>query len=494
MRKNNDAKTGANIKFKAYSAIMMTGMIAVLFLFNYFVSELDNKFNLSIDMSAQRLYSLSSASKEIINDLSEDIYIYTTESEDAEDVNTQELLKNYGAQSSKIHVKNIDIIKNPSVMDYYDQRAGNVLEAGVIIVSNKSDTNDDNQRYKIIGYEDIYSYNEETEEYDEFTAEKAITGAIKYVINPINQKVWLLDNHNTDDGINAAIEDMLEDENYQVEMLSILNGDSPLNPGDIVIIMAPESDLTETERVILDDFTDEGGRMLIGVDQAVNETEDIKNLLSLIEKYSIAAGEGIVKEADKNKTAVISGTGLSSTYIIADILQHDITFDFEGDNYKIVLGANPGYLLLQQKVNDYKLTVDAILMTSDTSYVQAWDGSIDSDDASGENTVVAALTKTADTEGTEDTKIIITAASSMFTDDGIINSGVYKNREFFISCVAWLGDGENNINIMPKQLTNSPLMIETLQQAYFIIAMVSVVIPLFIFLIGIIVFVKRNRL
>ena len=142
--------------------------------------------------------------------------------------------------------------------------------------------------------------------------------------------------------------------------------------------------------------------MLIGFDQAVNETEDIKNLLSLIEKYSIAAGEGIVKEADKNKTAVISGTGLSSTYIIADILQHDITFDFEGDNYKIVLGANPGYLLLQQKVNDYKLTVDAILMTSDTSYVQAWDGSIDSDDASGENTVVAALTKTADTEGTED--------------------------------------------------------------------------------------------
>ena len=53
--------------------------------------------------------------------------------------------------------------------------------------------------------------------------------------------VWLLDNHNTDDGINAAIKDMLEDENYQVEMLSILNGDSPLNPGDIVIIMAPES-------------------------------------------------------------------------------------------------------------------------------------------------------------------------------------------------------------------------------------------------------------
>ena len=71
-------------------------------------------------MSAQRLYSLSSASKEIIYDLSEDIYIYTTESEDAEDVNTQELLKNYGAQSSKIHVKNIDIIKNPSFMDYYD--------------------------------------------------------------------------------------------------------------------------------------------------------------------------------------------------------------------------------------------------------------------------------------------------------------------------------------------------------------------------------------
>ena len=498
MVKTKKTKAKRKLKFGTYSLIIMAGIIVSLFLLNYFVFLLDDNYNLSIDMSLKRLYSLSSETKTIINSLEEDIYIYITETEGYEDVNTEELLKNYKSESGKIHIANIDIVTNPVLMDYYNEASGSVIDTGVVIISNSPDTNAETQRYKILKYDDLYLYNEDTEEYDEFIAEDAITGSIKYIINPGNKKIWLLDGHNPESGAVDTICTILQEENYDFEMLNLLGGQNPLESGDIVIIMSPESDLTLAETQTLDGFLSEGGRLLMGIDETVRETVDFTNLISLIEEYNIELGQGIIRETDLDNTAVVSSSESQYSYIIPQILDHEITAEFLDGGYKIVLGRNSGYIILPEKINESGLSVEAVLETYSTSFAQQRGGNMDeepdSSGAFGEYVVMAAVERKSAYEEAYDLKAVITTAPGIFTDSQALSMSVYKNKDFLIKCIAWLADDEDDFYISGKSLIDSPLMIETMSQAYFIIIMVSVVIPLLIFLVGIIVFVTRNNL
>jgi len=481
------------IKFRGYWTIMTVGLIIALLLLNYFIITLDENLNLTLDMTSNRIYSLTSATLDVVDKLDTDIFIYTTETAGIEDKNIKEVLDNYASTSDMIHVVNIDIVKNPGAIEYYNELSDLTVTAGSVIVSNSYDTNDRGQRYQVLNYEDLYLYNSESQAYDELNAENKVTSAIKYITNPSEQRIWLLDNHTTNNAANSIIKEILENEHYRVDMLNILNGQNPLKKGDILIILSPESDLTPVERAILNDFLDDAGKLIVGIDPLINSITDLSNVISLTEKYNVKFGDGIIKETSLDKVAVSNDSEYVYSFIIPDIREHEITSEFLIGNHILLLGIDAGQLILPEKINDPDIKIEAVLSTSKTSYIEPWSSQMDNEPDNnakyGEFTVMAAITD----NGT-DAKVIVLSAPGVFINAEAYSQNVYKNKDFLLKNILWLEDNESDIKISSKPLINSPLMIGTMKQAYFIIALVCVFIPLLIFGVGIIIFVKRNNL
>lgn len=486
------------LRHSGYAAIMMVGVIIAVLLINYLVTSLDERYDLSADMTSNRLYSLTGTTKDVIDIVKEDIFIYTTETAGIEDANTAELLKNYAAYSDYIHVINIDIVKNPASIKYYNEFSKYSVTAGNIIVSNSSDTNSKEQRYRVLDYSDLYIYNEQSDTYDDYAAEGSITRAIKYIVNPIDQKIWLLDNHSQDNFKNKAIENTLKNENYTVKYLDILNGESQLESTDIVIIIDIENDITPIESDVLNGFLDNGGRMIIGIDAAVNAATDFANILSLIQRYNISLGNGRVIETDLNNIAVTSDDEYMYSFIIPILAEHEITNDFILGNYKLLLGMNAGYINLPDKINNADISVSPLLYTSESSFIEPWnsnmDNAPDADAKNGEFVVMTAVIEQHSEDNISDTKLVILSAPEMFAYADGFSQSVYRNKDFLIKTIFWLADDEGGIIISSKSLVDSPLMVETMNQAYMIIVIVCVVIPFLIFAAGIIIFIKRNKL
>ena len=67
-----------------------------------------------------------------------------------------------------------EVITNPAAVDYYNSLSSDEILSGSIIVSDSADTRSAQQMYKVIGYDELYIYNEETEAYDEFAGENVV--------------------------------------------------------------------------------------------------------------------------------------------------------------------------------------------------------------------------------------------------------------------------------------------------------------------------------
>lgn len=486
------------IRYSSYAAIMMAGVIIVLLLINYLFTSLDERYNLSADMTVNRLYSLSSTTIDVLGMIKEDIFIYTTQTAGIEDVNVQELLKNYVASSPYIHVVNMDIVKNPAAIEYYNEFSKYQVTVGSIIISNSADTSDREQRYKVLDFSDLYVYDEESQSYDEFIAEDSLTGAIKYIVKPTNKKIWLLDNHSQDNADNIAMESMLKSENYTVDYLDILNGQSELISTDIVIIIDLENDITSIELDILNDFLIKGGKMIIGIDSASNSSNNLSNVLSLFERYNISMGQGVVLETDLNNIAVTNDSQYMHSFIIPIYEEHEITNEFIINNYKLLLGMNVGYINLPEKINNPNVIISPLLYTSESSFAEKWrlgmDSTPDEDAVYGEFAVMAAVTENQIGDNNNKTKLIVLSAPELFISTDIYSESVYKNKDFLLKTIAWLADDESDVIISSKPLAGSPLMMETMKQAYTIIAIVCIAIPLVFFMAGMVVFIRRKNL
>ena len=135
-------------------------LVAAVFL-NLAVQELPATYT-SIDVTSQKLYSLTDTTTDLVRNLSEDVYIYILQSEDAEDTTLGQTLDRYQALSGHVHVEYRDPVTNPGFYQNYTD--GNISMNSLIVESDK--------RYTVIDYADIY----ETEiDYNTYTSTVSYT-------------------------------------------------------------------------------------------------------------------------------------------------------------------------------------------------------------------------------------------------------------------------------------------------------------------------------
>lgn len=250
MKQNRNAFCGG-----AYSLILSAVVLTILIVVNILVNALPENLT-KYDISAAKLYSITSNTKAVVNGLDEDVTIYWIVQVDKEDAVIENLLNKYDSLSDHIQI----VKKNPDVYptfaeQYTDEEAANnslVVECG--------------ERSRFIGYDDIYVQEADIYSYSyntSFDGEGAITSAIDYVVNEEQPKIYLLEGHGERE-LPASFKEQIEKENIQLEQLSLLNVDSIPEDAAGIMIYAPSSDISREEQTMLADYTKKGGKLFAG--------------------------------------------------------------------------------------------------------------------------------------------------------------------------------------------------------------------------------------
>lgn len=456
----------------SYSLIMTAVVLAILIVVNLFASALPTTLT-KYDISAAKLYSITSNTKVVVNGLDQDVTIYWVVQSGKEDQVIENLLGKYESLSDHIAV----VKKNPDVFPTFaEQYTDEKVQNNSLIVES-------GERSRFISYSDIYV--QETNGYSysyntSFDGEGAITSAIDYVVKEELPQLYALEGHGESD-LPSVFREQIEKENMEICTFSLLNVDSIPEEADCVVIYAPTSDISEEEKDLLADYVADGGKLLV----MAGPTEDgiLENLYSLLSDYGVEASEGIVVENDREHFV------FQAPYVLLpDMAGNEITNSLIEENYYPIMPISLG--LTVTGTSD-KGTAMELLITSDSAFSKI-DGYHVSTYEKEEGDIDGPFAVAVSIEDNQGGKIVW-FASSRFLDDMYNAYSSGANSDLGMNALSSLVGESEAVAIRSKSLNYNYLTISESVSSLLKLLMIGV-FPLLYLGVGICVVLRRRRL
>lgn len=464
-----EKKNQIALKGGTYSLLMTGIVLAILVAVNVFVSVLPSSLT-KYDMSATKLYSITSNTKVVVNALKKDVKIYWIVQADEEDAVLENLLSKYESLSDHIQV----VKKNP---DVYPTFASKYTSEEV---ANNSLIVECGEKSRYISASEIYvsqmaadGYSTETS----FDGEGAITSAIDYVVSEELPKLYVLEGHGEAE-LPETFAKQIERENMETENFSLLNEDTVPEDADAILLYAPTTDISEKEKEILVDYVENGGKMMVAA--GPTENGKLTNLYSILENYDVEAADGIVVEEDREYYA------FQQPYILLPELQDsEITSPLAEENYYAILPIAQGL-----KVNDTTGRVTELLKTSETAFSKTAGYDLETyEKEEGDTDGPFALAVSIDTE--KDGQIVW-FSSSLFLEDMYNSYSSGANLDMGMNTLSSLIGEREAVSIRSKSLNYNYLTIDE-STASLLKTMMIGVFPLTFVVVGIVIMVQRRR-
>lgn len=459
------------IAFKggSYSLVITGIVLAILLIVNICVSSLPSSLT-KFDISSSQLYSITSNTKVVVNNLDQDVTIYWIVQADKEDSIIENLLGKYESLSDCIEV----VKKNPDIYPAFAEQytTGSVANNSLVVECG--------DRYRYISYDEIYVQESDMYSYSyttSFDGEGAITSAIDYVISDELPQIYVLEGHG-ESALPSTFSDQIQKENYEVNTLSLLKVDDIPEDASCVMIYAPQSDISDEEKTMLADYAASGGKLLVMAGPAENDS--LTNLYALLEDYGVTVSEGIVVEADRDHYA------FQRPYILLpDMSSSAVTDSLIEENYMPILPITAG--LNTDNASD---SVTAFLTTSYDSFsktagyalntYEKEDGDID-----GPFAVAVSVETSGDGQ-------IIWFASDQFLEDMYNAYSSGANTDLAMNSLSALAGEREAIAIRSKSLNYNYLTISE-SEGTMLKAVMIVFLPLIYLGIGIYAIAEKRR-
>ena len=460
------------------TVLLIAALIAAYMALNMWIGTLNIN---DIDLTKEKLYTLSEASKQQVKDISHDVTIYFFGF--TEDSTQYDLAKQYEKVNSKIKCEVVtDITTRPDLVEYYGIEEGN--EA--IVVQAK-------ERNKILTTADFYTYDYTT--YQEIdTTEQTLTNAIVGTTIAETPEIYFLTGHKEIYSYMQTFMAYLENEVNNINILDLLvKGAVPENCSALVIT-SPSSDFSEYEASLIKDYINKGGKILWFADPILNE-ETFPNMQSVLDLFGTSIGKGVVVEGDSAKMV------MGSPYmILPDVAYTDITENIGTDGGVCFIDSGKINFVADESLGNLGLEVQPILTTSDKSFFRTNFNtnslSATTGDELGTSTVGAIVNKTI-SENTKATLVIyangifatevqypITDSQYMYPID------VRNNKDLALNSVAYLTQREDTITI---RKSTSTVTINPTEMEDFVVKIIIFAIPIAIIILGIVVWQVRRK-
>ncbi len=425
----------------------------------------------NIDVTNQKLYTLTEDTYTVLDDLDEDVTLYMLSAEDDADDIISKTLKRYEESSDHISVEYIDPTVSPNFYSTYTDTAP--TEDSVIVASENYS--------KVIDYYDIYEYTVDYSTYTQsitaYDGEGQITSAISYVTSGNLQTVYTITGHGETD-LGSSFTDALEKMNLSVESLTLLTEDEVPEDAAAVVINGPTTDFSADDAQKIIDYLAAGGKALITT--SYEATGDMTNFDSILAEYGMQVSQGIVMESDR------SCYYQYPFYLLPNVDSADQTENVDG--YVMIVDAQAVENIDEDSET---LTFTSLLETSSSAYLKTNLDTMttyDMEDGDAQGTFVLGANVVDSETGAE-----VTVVTSVVAFNDTVDSYVSgQNLTLFKGIVSGYSDAETTVSIDAKDYSYDYLSVN---QGFVIASAVIliVILPIVLIILGIMIWLRRRK-
>lgn len=461
------------LSFGAYSTGSIALAVAVVVVINIVLGEMPSSWT-SVDMTSQKLYSLTDQTKEFVENINEDVTIYVIVAEDSQDTTLGQTLQRYDDLSEHIKVEYVDPNVNPR---FYMQYTDSISMNSLIVVSEK--------RNKVIDYSSIYessfdytTYTSTTTGYD---GEGQITSALDYVLSDSMPKVYMTEGHG-EYTLSSSFTNALKKENVDCETVNLMDYDTVPRDAACLIINAPGSDFSsdDTDKVI--EYLNAGGNVVFVTGLTEGETP---NLDAITDYMGLSIAEGLVVEQD-------AANYYRNPYYLLPTQSYSTYTAGLYNQYYIFAPYVQGIVIENEEAEG--ITYNSFLSTSDKAFAKVGDINVQNfDKAEGDIDGPFGVGVSAVKELDEETSatLIVYGCDQLFTDEA--NSMVSgANGVLFTNTVSSFVDHEVSVSIPAKSYEISYLTIPQ-SKAVLVGMMTIIVIPVGCLAAGFVIWFRRRK-
>lgn len=462
-----------------YSVVAFIIVAAIAVVVNIIANALPASIT-QFDTTSTQLFTISEQTEKILSNLDDEVDIYWVVQSGQEDTTVGTLLDRYEALGEKVTVTKKDPDVYPTFVEQY--ATGTVYNNSLIVVSGDRST--------YVSYSDIYEYDYSnyysTGSYDvSFAGESVLTSAIDYVTSDSLPVVYTLTGHG-ETTLSDDYQSAIARENIQLEELSLITSDSVPEDADCVLIVNPQSDISDQELEMLREYLAAGGDMLL-ITAPLKDGSTLDNISLLMADYGVSPVEGVVIEGSSTNYAY----GMSY-YLLPNYTSHTVTDPLIDSGYYVLMPIAQG-LEVSDELPD-SVSVTELLTTSNSAYSKVAGYSMttyekEDGDIAGGFALAVAITDTIDSETSSN---IVWFSSSAIVDDSTNSMVSGGNQDLFLNAIGWMCDQENTISIHSKSLSYDYLTMDSGTSSLISILVVGV-IPLAFLGVGIYIRVRRKR-
>jgi ABC-type uncharacterized transport system involved in gliding motility auxiliary subunit len=447
---------GRTIRYGSNALVMSVAFVGILALVNF----LSNRHHYRQDLTANQQFSLSPQTIQVLQGLKEPIKLtaFFSEADPYQQEAKQgleDLLREYTAHTNKLTYEFIDPDQNPALARQYQ-----ITTYGTVVLERGA------KRQETLSVD-----------------EQGLTSAIVKVSSDEVKGVYFTSGHKEhdpngyrEDGY-SQIKDLLEKDNYKVEVINLATVTDTL-PSDlaVLVIAAPQTPFDDRELERLDNYLNEGGKALIMSDPNLEETFDdelrdrglrLRDDV-IIDPTSSFFGDVASPLVNNYNFSQITKdlSGLATFYPLARSVEK---LENAPEGLQIVLLAQSsqnswGETNLQQKTARYE----------------------QEQDTKGPLTIAASV------EGGEAETRLVVFGDSDFVTNGLLGSvRGFGNVDLFLNTVNWLAEEEELISIRPKSPDTRQIVL-TPPQMRLILYSSAGFLPLVILAIGATVWWQRR--
>lgn len=453
-------------------------VIVATILLNIGANLLAEKTTLSFDLTKNKMFQLTQESIDYVKNLSKPVEIVVLGKEEDFAANGEyfvqanAVLKKYDQNSEQITLKYIDLTENPTYKDNFPEEE---LQTNNIIVKS-------GEQYTIVSPYDLFEV--QTSYYgSQITAskaEQAMTSAILNVTSDEKVKISFISGFDEEDS--SGFTELLKKNNYEVVTQNILTEDIDQS-AEVVVIFAPKRDYDQDAIDKLNAYLDNNGAYGKDVVYIVSPNQgDAPNLQAFLQSVGLKVGDGMVFETDASKLLTMS----SPFYTTVEY--DDSTYSQSVKNTSIPVAlpfcrpievsedSNAAVLLR------FSETAGIIPSNADENWAPAEEDIIGSIPA-------MAIASTSDDENASNIAVV---GSMIGFDSTFLSKNSLNNSQYFLGVFQKLTDREDGVNIESKSSAGDELGANA-QQVTALGISFGIALPLFVLVLGIIVWLRRRN-
>lgn len=456
-----DTVAARQARYGATAMLYTIVVIAVLVLVNW----LGNQYNKTIDTTANKRFTLSQQTDKIVKNLKSDATITYFDRASGFD-QAKGMLDRYRNLSPKIHIRYVDVLKEPMIAHLYGVRSFGTT------------------------YVEVGPRREEAKS----LTEEGITGAFLKDLKGVRKVCFVTGSQEhpldqTNGGGLSQFKTLLERDNYQAQAVTLI--DKTAVPGDctVIVIAGPQSDYTPNEVSAIKTYVENGGRAMFLLDPPLDfgreHIAQNTGLTDLLESWGVTEDKDLVLE--ENPMGQIFGYG-PEVPLVSNYEAQPIVNDFKEN------GSFTGFPIARsiEVKNTGKSTVEKLFSTTDHAIATTNLTSNEvnpADPSNKKGPFVLGAAGTYNTGKPNDPGRFVVIGSSGFLDNAMIT--FQANRDLALNSINWLSSDEELISIRPKEPEDRRLNVTQHQMNVFQY-MDLYVIPLIIIAAGVAIFVKRR--